>query len=399
MRKWKITALAVFVACVGSLMSCEEDETEDFTSGSFYPEVNQQDDSEDEEETPEEEGPDPDPDPDSTSVEPPTLCWDSTFNTYRDDYFIDLFTRYGNGWTGGDATYSIQLPDGRTLWIFADTFLGTVNADRSRPGTGLINNSFVIQDGDQLTTLHGGTAANPQSLIKPSTPGWWYWPTDATIHNDTLQILLQAFRSTPGGGIFGFEYASIDLATFTLPDLQLIDIQTKIPEPSIAYGSCVVEDDDYIYIYGTSKAGGDKFANIARAANGDLRNTWEYYNGSEWVDDIDESAQLFNTVVEQYAVFEEDGMYYLVTHQDVFGDEIYILDAPSPVGPWGNQRTLYCTPESGGNIFTYNSFVHPQFTENDELLISYNNNSFNFGDLFSNADNYRPHFIRVGNWR
>jgi hypothetical protein len=376
------------------MTGCLEDETEDFTSGSFYPEAAQQEE--------EEEEPDPveEPEPDTTTVEaPPELCWDSVFTTTRDAYFIDLFTRYGDGWTGGDATYSILLPDGRTLWIFADTFLGTVNEDRSRPATGLINNSFVIQDGDQLTTMHGGTPSNPSSLITPATPGSWYWPTDATIYNDTLQLLLQGFRSTPDGGQFGFEYTSIDLGLFTLPDLELIEIQTKIPEPDIAYGSCVLESSDYIYIYGTSKAGGDKFANIARAADGDMRNNWEYYNGSDWVPDVEESAALFNTVVEQYAVFEDNGRYYLVTHENAFGDEIYILDAPDPLGPWGNQRTLYCTPETGNNIFTYNSFVHPQFTENDELLISYNNNSFDYFELFENADNYRPHFIRVGNWR
>lgn len=48
----------------------------------------------------------------------------------------DTFTTYGNTggeWTGGDSTYSLPLGKGKTGWFFSDTFLGTVNADGSRP--------------------------------------------------------------------------------------------------------------------------------------------------------------------------------------------------------------------------------------------------------------------------
>ena len=158
---------------------------------------------------------------------------------------------------GGDATYSIALPDGRTVWIFGDTFLGTVSSDRSRPYSGLIRNSFVIQDGEILTTLHQGTASNPSTLLTPPDhPDWWYWPVDGTVYNDTLQVLLSAFRTTSGGGQWGFAYASTDLALFSLPDLELISIETRILDPTIAYGAAVMEDDDYIYIYGVEGAGG-----------------------------------------------------------------------------------------------------------------------------------------------
>ena len=39
--------------------------------------------------------------------------------------FNQLFTRFSE-WTGGDATYSVPLPDGRVLWMFGDSFIGTV---------------------------------------------------------------------------------------------------------------------------------------------------------------------------------------------------------------------------------------------------------------------------------
>ncbi len=389
----RLTRATIIILSCLLAVGCIEDETEDFTSENYYPFVPKDTVQTPEEPTPPPVVPEPEP---PTPQPPPVVCGDSTFEVTRSEEFINLFTRYGGGWTGGDATYSILLPDGKTLWMFGDTFLGTVRPDRSRPGGPLSRNTFVVQEGEELTTY---VKSDGSAFITPEESGWWYWPTDGTVVNDTLQVLLSAFRSTGQGGIFGFEYARIDLALFTLPDLELISITPRIEEPTIAFGSCVVEDDDYIYIYGAESGNLQKFANVARAANGDLRNEWEYYDGTNWVPDIESSAHLMNDVSEQFAVFKDNGHYYLVTHNFLFGDEIYIWDSPTPVGPWGNQRTIYCTPETEGERWTYNSFVHPQFTENDEILISYNINSFNFPDLFDNADYYRPYFIRVGNWR
>src|SRR5690349_10641905 len=90
------------------------------------------------------------------------------FNTYGDA---------GNHWTGADSTVSVPLPDGRVAWLFSDTFLGTVNADGSRPrDTPMVNNTLLIQDGTGITaTRTGGTAALPEALVKPSQAGEFYW--------------------------------------------------------------------------------------------------------------------------------------------------------------------------------------------------------------------------------
>ena len=55
-----------------------------------------------------------------------------------DTYFTNLFIRDCCGFTGGDGTYSVLLPDGRTVWIFGDTFLGTVLRSRQH-GIGILN--------------------------------------------------------------------------------------------------------------------------------------------------------------------------------------------------------------------------------------------------------------------
>jgi len=52
-----------------------------------------------------------------------------------------------------------------------------------------------------------------------------------------------------------------------------------------------------------------------------------------------------------------------------------------------------------GSSIIIHVFVHPELSTNDELIISYNINSFDFWSLFDNADLYRPKFIKVENWQ
>ena len=51
--------------------------------------------------------------------------------------------------------------------------------------------------------------------------------------------------------------------------------------------------------------------------------------------------------------------------------------------------------EKDRDIITYNAMAHPQYIENDELLICYNVNSLQIRKVFENAGNYRPVFLRV----
>ena len=359
-----------------ALNGCK-DESADFTSGSFYPDMEE---------------------PADTSDTMQSGCWEAPITIRRASEFNTLFTRFGGGWTGADATYSIPLPDGRQLWLFGDTFLGTVNADRSRPPTGLIRNTFVIQDGEELTTLYTGSPGNASAFAQPQEPGWWYWPGHGVTRGDTLEVVLYGFKNE-GGGAWGFAYASIDVAKYALPDIRLLSIERKVLDPKINYGACVLEDDGFYYLYGAEKEGLQKYLHVARVpvAEG-LAGEWAYYDGADWVADPGQSKRLFANVSEQFSIFRHEGHYYLLTQHHIFGSQIYIYKADAPTGPFTDPTLVYCTPETGGDIFTYNAFAHTQFLDRGELLVSYNVNSFEFADVFANADNYRPYFVWVKGW-
>jgi hypothetical protein len=67
-----------------------------------------------------------------------------------DSELTDRFGEYGDTagrWTGADSAYSVELPDGRTAWIYSDTFLGEVNETHGRPlDSPFIHNSINVDD-------------------------------------------------------------------------------------------------------------------------------------------------------------------------------------------------------------------------------------------------------------
>ncbi len=322
-------------------------------------------------------------------------CWHSDFYVCKNEYLNNLFTRT-QGFTGGDATYSTKLPNGKQLWFFGDSFIDQVSENGTRPSFRLINNCLVLQDGEALTTYHGGTSVSPQAFATPPESNRWYWPGDATSTNDTLYVFMQEFGNDTGGA-WDFYRTSIDLLKMNPETLDIYKNQRIFENPEITFGSAILEDDNYTYLYGVKAIGTDKHLHIARTDE-TLNQEWEYFDGIDWTTTVQNSVSLFHNVSEQFSVFKDNRIYYLLTQHHIFGAEIKIHKSTSPTGPWDAGKIIYCTPETGGNIFTYNAFAHPEIQQ-DSLVISYNINSFDYTDLLDDANNYRPYFIKVGNWR
>ena len=100
---------------------------------------------------------------------------------------------------------------------------------------------------------------------------------------------------------------------------------------------------------------------------------------------------------EQFSVFQYKGKYILIMQDSDLGRKIYSYTSTTPFGPWENRKMIYETPipENCEQCWTYNALAHPQFTEDDLLLVSYNTNSMRMQDHYDNALIYRPRFIRV----
>ena len=323
--------------------------------------------------------------------------------TQEATYFNNLFNLFGGGWTGGDGAYSIPLPDGRLLWTFGDTFLGTVNEDYTRNGP-LINNTFVIQDGDQLTTLYGGTEENPEAYVRPlDNPNHWYWPADGIVLDGKLYMFMSRIRSTGEIGIFSFEQVGTDLTVFSLPGLEMIGQYQVARTDQYLMGVNLYREENFVYVYGTRST----FRKNAVLARFDTSNPLDirYWDGEGWSDTFVPDVYLKKgngenlRVSNQLTVFKQGDDYRLLVQDDFAGSEIRVYTSDSPTGPWFSPQIVYETPETGldnGNLWTYNAYAHPHIEHPEKgILVTYSVNTFDFWSLFQDARIYRPRFLWV----
>jgi hypothetical protein len=330
-----------------------------------------------------------------------------------DKKFMKMFARDCCGVTGADGEYSVLLPDGRTVWIFGDSFLGTVNPDRSRAKRTpwFIRNSMAVQEADTLRSLYNVIDGWESSLVIPpgatkgkqfSEDSLWYWPGDGFIENGKLKVFMTAFYQAKPED-WGFAWVSANLATFSLPDLKLerIDHFNYPGALEVHWGHAVCDGDpQFTYIYGAENKSKNLFA--ARAPKGDILAPWQFFDGSGWVSDPKLAKPMLAIPgSEQFSVFRLDDKYVLVLQEGGFmTGEVVSYYSDSPFTGWKN-RTVLCKTQfppdvaSTANLFTYNSLAHPQFIEHGELLISTCINSFVVEDVFRDASKYRPVFLRV----
>lgn len=321
------------------------------------------------------------------------------------------FAEYGDttpDWVGADSTYSVVLKDGTVAWLFSDTILGTVVDGAVDMDTmGFINNSFILErDGELTETITGGTQEARESIFGPPAEDSWYWLGAGYVApNGQLHVGLNRYDKF-GPGIWDWTWNQSSIATVDPTTWEVTGIQPVELESDVQWTSWYERTQGKTYIYGVDDQGALKQAHVARVPGHDISRVdkWEFWTGSGWSRDAADSAPILDHVANEYSVTEFRDGYLMVTHDtsEAFSSQVVAYTACSPTGPFVNKTPLFSTPETGlwgsygdPNIFTYNSHVHPQFSDDSELLISYNVNTFDNEHVFDDVTIYRPRFWTV----
>ncbi|MGI5352513.1 hypothetical protein ACQEU8_30635 [Streptomyces sp. CA-250714] len=373
-----------------------------------------------------------------------------------DDRMTRELARYGDDnarfddWTGGDGTRSVRLPDGRTLWLSADTFLdqvyGAVNGPRSRkPNPVWVRNSALVTDrgGRFERTLLGGTDTRPTALFPGTATAdgreAWRWPVQAVVEprrpgsaEKVVRVLLWQREAGQPPWIFGVPRAS-EVATLSLPDLKLEGV-TPIHRPRqadierrVLYGTSAVTRGGWTFVFGAdegSVSGKASRAHVARVPRGRLADAaaWQFWAGSPraggegggWQDEPAKSEPiLVGKTVQRGAT----GTYSVVRHRDSWLLLTMDAGAPdgggvtdivsywscTPTGPWRGPGRVAKPPlpegAPGAGAVPYNPQWHAEFSRRSgrELLVSYDVNVLRDSGAAIHRDvaYYRPRFLRL----
>ena len=339
-------------------------------------------------------------------------------------------------WLGADDAYSIPLENGRSLWLFGDTFIGTTPESPRTATSGFIRNSIGI------TTCSSGKCSIEYFWAKMSTgkpdsmfsiPGSdWFWPMDGFIHRGKLYIALMQMHAE-GNGAFGFAFSGTQLAVipnYTAPPEQWsISYQklntggTAVPGVSIILnqgkGGNPDPDDpqgaNFVYFFtlvqgdkpavqhlGLLRLPLEKLDAVARPGS----SAWEYLRTNltwaKWAD-TEKELPSDHAVVLKPGASEMSVRYHEATKQWIavyptsgLRTAEYALSNYMTHG-WQPGKTLYTFPEREPshpnytkNVFCYAAKEHVEFEAEGQLVFTYACNSFQEHELFEKRQLYHP---------
>ena len=373
--------------------------------------------------------------------------WDEIFT--QDGPEKGLQPTGGPGWTGGDSTYSLLLPRGETAFFFSDSYIGewprtkgdgTVTRSPNGLRTTAVNcfpplcdpaassfiarNSIVVLDRDRkkMRTLVGPKNANgiSTSYFKEPAPDRYFWMGDALLRKNKIIVFLHEFD--PKLAFRGAAVAQLNARTLAIEKQLPIG---GLPNMDIHWGTAMIEDSAWLYIYGKGARGGKKQMFVARTPAGTLFEQlahsadWNAWDGKTWVKGLEKAEPI---VPANDSVSDE----FNVVRVNINGRPTYVFAGIDTTVPWGSWRdiTLYsaCAPQGPftgkhfvyrmpeaesftvpglpagerlkEHLVVYNPHIHKHLSRDGRLLISYNINRSHNSDMIY-IDGYRPRFVYV----
>jgi hypothetical protein len=379
--------------------------------------------------------------------------WDGVFT--QDGPGKGLEPAGSPGWTGGDSTYSILLPNGDTAFFFSDSYIaesprmngdGTISRDAAGLRTTKLNcfppicdpaasvfkarNSIVILNRRRtsLKTLVGkkdGSGLSTSYFAEPG-PGFCYWMGDSILRKsgkrkkDSIVVFLHKFDSKLA--FHGAAVAQLDVETLAIEKQNELK---NLSSNNIHWGTGLLLNGEHLYIYGKGTQWNKKQVFIARtgahATFEELSDVlkWQVWDGRSWGTGLEKAASIIPTgdsVSDEFNVVRvsiSGRSIFILAALDTtvpFGSwkDITLYSSCAPEGPFAGKHVVYTAPESGSfsvpglapserlkeGLVVYNPHIHPQLSEPGSLLISYNINRRHNADSIY-IDGYRPRFISV----
>jgi len=319
-----------------------------------------------------------------------------------------------------------------------------------------VYNSIVVRskDGKTLKTLTGEKDANGYSTayFKPKNTKNMYWMGDPTIvevsGKKKIWIFLNEWDvARPFDKEFRLNFKGQAIAQL---DADTLAIESIHPLKGLfdhgVWGISVWLEgkgkDKTLFIYGMKnqaeinsvKSSGfnivDRYKKLYLAKTdatkgieqvSDLKN-WKAWDGKKWTKKVKNAVSIIpknDSISDELSVkrlnIGDKPVFVMVTFDTSVGyknwKDLYLYSACEPQGPFVNKYFVYRTPTAGltkltgmtgsqslqSGLSVYNPHIHPQFTKNGDLLISYNSNlpfGAKPGDSIY-ADFYKPRFVRV----
>lgn len=346
-----------------------------------------------------------------------------------------------SGWLGADGAASIDLGDRRVLWLFGDTFVGSLKPDGGcAEGTKMVNNTIGLQtlpaaDKPGAMSFHWGPerdgvpTAWAASPVAQGRDSHWMWPIGGGVlvpDADTQRLVLffmMMRRRDKSDSIWNFQPHGVATVTVENPHDPPDKWRTTAAplcdrEPAMDRGEAVrtlgwgvvampdPDSDDHILIFGADTTRVlDKRLVLARAPRASLTKfgAWEFRTADGWSPREADAATLADRLVDEFSVHIVNvggRRRFMLTQMEAnLGRHLQVRFADHAHGPWSACVNVHTAPEPAqdSRSFVYAGKAHPEISAPPpgDLVMTYCVNHSDFWHVVRNVALYRPRIVHV----
>lgn len=314
-----------------------------------------------------------------------------------------------NGFCGGDAAYSIKLKEGLSLWVFGDSFRGTIK-DNKRVNNKMEHNSVAIDDQTKANgKLKYYFGKRDFFICREENGTNYYWPGDGLVLDGSLYLFLHTVANDK----------SLPLPfQFKMRDNHFMQVQNPLDPPDkwrsriipmrksaamTLWAVACYREGDYIYLYNadTSMALGF-FRNpttISRIKIADFKaakfDKVEWWDG-QWRKEKLAPEVLFEDGASEMTVTKVEGLpglycFYIPADKSA----LMVRHAMQPQGPWSKRQRVYSFPKDKELLY-YSAKAHPQYSKGKgKIKVTYNDNALHLKRLMEDGRVYFPKALEV----
>jgi hypothetical protein len=296
---------------------------------------------------------------------------------------------------GQDGGQSIDLEDGRALFVFSDTLLSarTPSFPRRPPPAAFqgevgtrgvfLANSGGTSEVKDLRAAWGGiryyldATGFPRELLRPTmaerAQGIRFWPEHGVCVEGEVYLYYIGIQSVDPASIWGFRSVGCGLARLD-PDTGECERLQKRAEwrlwPRLGadthVGVQVLRDADHLYVFGSVRDGLFSRAILARVTPervGDVdAYTYLQSPAPEWSESVADACDLGPCAADYSVSYNAHLGAYLLLYVDPYAKTLSARTAPRVWGPYSEPRRIAVVPHEPTSEMVYLAFEHPGFT-------------------------------------
>lgn len=298
----------------------------------------------------------------------------------------DRLFRQDSRFQGGDAATSIDLGNGRSLWLFGDSFVG-----HQRPSAKMVRNAIAIQDGPDPTTAHMAFYLPDPAFFQPPQADQWLWPgAGVRVGN---RLLLTFLVIGPSTGPLGFRTVGtlarwIHNPQDPPPAWRHTDVALPPSRQGVAIGAgAMLLTDQELLAFSPVEPGNHDVYLIRWPLTDVLASN---LSRPQW-----SNGPVFRQGQSEFSVVRQRNRYLAVQTLGFGGASIALRSAERPEGPWHEPQSVFTPPETKlPGTLIYAAKAHPQLAGHG-LAVTYCTNHVNFERLVQDDALYYPRFVTL----